>query len=372
MKKLCCLVFLLFLLAALPLIAQADGKCGDNLHWTYDAGAQQLTITGTGPMYDYTDSDDSPFPKGALYRVFICSGSTSIGALAFADRRVTTVSIPNTVKRIGQQAFSRCWDLTQADLPDSVTEAGIFAFNACTALKTVRLSKKLREIPDGMFLGCNKIESVAMPDSITAVGTHAFYGCSSLSQVSFSQKLQTIGDGAFARCKLTYVHLHGAVTTIGNLAFSENANLYAAIIPKDAWLFTDVFDGCTAVRIVSGWGGSVQAYADSCANLTFLLDPDLTDFDFTLPAGIDSLYNEAFAGGAARGCVCLGESVQTVSGGAFRDCTGLELVYIGNSGVWISDYAFSGCSGITLCGGETVRDYCTAHGFDYVPEAPKG
>ena len=55
-KRFLVLILLLLLVAALPVAANAatrSGACGDNLTWTLDDSGV-LTISGTGPMLDYS------------------------------------------------------------------------------------------------------------------------------------------------------------------------------------------------------------------------------------------------------------------------------------------------------------------------------
>ncbi len=60
------------------------GTCGDFLTWSYDEESKTLSITGTGEMYDYTDSD-SPWEtlESEIENVYISRGVTSIGDNAF-------------------------------------------------------------------------------------------------------------------------------------------------------------------------------------------------------------------------------------------------------------------------------------------------
>ena len=63
----------------------ASGSCGDNVTYTLD-DTGKLTISGTGPMYDYKSygSNLSPFYSNEIIKsVVINSGVTSIGEYAF-------------------------------------------------------------------------------------------------------------------------------------------------------------------------------------------------------------------------------------------------------------------------------------------------
>jgi hypothetical protein len=56
---------------------------------------------------------------------------TSIGGWAFANSRGVRVTIPETVVRIGEQAFSDSNALTGVIIPGTVTSIGENAFHEC-------------------------------------------------------------------------------------------------------------------------------------------------------------------------------------------------------------------------------------------------
>ena len=70
------------------------GKCGTNLSWALNTSTGQLSITGTGDMYDFNSQPWTDF------------GST-----------ITTVNISSGVTSIGNNAFSSCTGLTSISIP---------------------------------------------------------------------------------------------------------------------------------------------------------------------------------------------------------------------------------------------------------------
>ena len=89
------------------------GKCGEDLFWSVtDEG--ELSITGTGDMYNYDSSlgKYTPWRQYKINKVSVAEGVTGIGNYAFAGLYyVDTVTLPNSVERIGNMCFYRCRSL---------------------------------------------------------------------------------------------------------------------------------------------------------------------------------------------------------------------------------------------------------------------
>ena len=79
----------------------------------------------------------SLLPRGVT-SITLPDGLTSIGDDAFLNcRSLTSVTIPHSVTSIGNSAFNGCTSLTSVTIPDSVTSIGINAFQSCTSLKDI-------------------------------------------------------------------------------------------------------------------------------------------------------------------------------------------------------------------------------------------
>lgn len=88
---------------------------------------------------------------------------------------LTSITLPTTVKVIGDGAFDGCTGLTVAELPEGTTMVGFSVFYECTGLRTVKL-----------------------PSTITSIGFEAFAGCPSItSVVSLSTTAPMLSESAF-------------------------------------------------------------------------------------------------------------------------------------------------------------------------------
>jgi hypothetical protein len=98
---------------------------------------------------------------------------------------LTSVTIPDSVTSIGEEAFYGCSRLTSITIPDSVTSIGKDAFAICQSLTSVTIGNGVTSISKAAFWWCENLTSVTIPDSVTSIGDGAFYGCDSLSTVYY-------------------------------------------------------------------------------------------------------------------------------------------------------------------------------------------
>ena len=134
------------------------GSCGDSLTYTVENGI--LWIQGTGDMYDC--KEDSSYRKPSwdpflFTQIVIESGVTSIGdyAYAFAHANgcpLTSVQLPDTLKRIGESAFSGCNNLAELVLPEGLTTIGDGAFSGdCNAIRELNIPRSVTSIGRGVW-----------------------------------------------------------------------------------------------------------------------------------------------------------------------------------------------------------------------------
>ena len=111
---------------------------------------------------------------------------TTIGHAAFFNSAVTSVTIPDSVTSISDDAFVNCPQLTNISIPNSVTYIGFSAFNSCTSLKSITLPSSLSTIQSYAFCNCGNLETIRIPVSVTSIGNCAFDDCPSLMTVTYS------------------------------------------------------------------------------------------------------------------------------------------------------------------------------------------
>ena len=350
MKKISGILVVLALLIVcavlLPTKAQAakvtqSGTCGSNLTWTLD-NAGTLTISGTGPMTDYTfDSyvtnlTNPPWKNTAasIKNVMIENGVSCIGMSAFEGcTGLTSITIPDSVTSISSYAFYGCTGLTSITIGNGVTSISISAFSGCTSLTSVNITdiaawckiafnnKTSNPLyyAHNLYLNGNLITELVIPDSVTSIGSYAFEGCTGLTSITIPDSVTNIGSYAFEGCTgLTSITIPDSVTSIGGAAFEGCTSLTSVTIP----------DSVTSI------GAYVFQDCDSLASIT-------------IPDSVTSIGKRAFYNCTSLTSITIPDSVTSIGDYAFYGCTGLTCITIGSGVTSIGNYAFKNCTSLT-------------------------
>ena len=125
---------------------------------------------------------------------------TSLGekAFYFMDSIFTSVTIPNSVTSIGNNAFA--WDsgLISVEIPDSVTNIGNNAFDSCSSLSSITIPNSVTNIGSYAFAYCYSLTSVTIGSGVTSIGNRAFNNNSGLTSVTIETVTPpTLGSDAF-------------------------------------------------------------------------------------------------------------------------------------------------------------------------------
>ena len=113
---------------------------GEGVRWWLSEDRTALTVSGVGPMADWTGEGEAPwhFAAGAVRRLVVEPGVTALGAYAFAGcQMLEEAELPEGLRFIGAKAFSGCSRLRALRLPASLEAVDMKAFRGCGALSDI-------------------------------------------------------------------------------------------------------------------------------------------------------------------------------------------------------------------------------------------
>jgi len=162
------------------------------------SGSDKLSVKGSALIED--GRLVSAAPKGTTGKFTIPSTVTEIESYAFYGiEAMNSVSIPYSVKKIGNFAFSKS-GLNTVKLPEALETIGKSVFESCGALSSVSFTAAKTNIPVRFAAESPSLKTVTTVNPILSVDESAFKNCSSLSSLPFSGSTVMDADSIFFGC----------------------------------------------------------------------------------------------------------------------------------------------------------------------------
>ena len=158
-----------------------------------------------------------------------------------ADENIEVANILSSVEHKGKTypvTTIGYWDKNRWKLSRSES-----AFRECKKLTSVSIPNSIVVIRPNAFAQCFKLTNVNIPNSVTTIGYQAFFNCG-LKELSIPNSVTSIGEGAFFLCPLQTV-----------IVPDNSPGIY-----KDSGYFTGSFSGCKSIKEVRCQNGSFPTY----------------------------------------------------------------------------------------------------------------
>ena len=380
-------LLLSFSLGCTPVPVRAAGmggyRCGDNLTCSFDHNTGELTINGTGEMWDYGYYDSwgywdeeyggfvryddpgsfysdkgCPAPPWAacsdeIKTVIIDEGVTTVGKNAFANCfELTAVKLPDTMTEIREAAFMSDFILSEINFPDGLVRIGGSAFSD-TALTELKIPNSVRIIDSCAFYECTSLRSVELHEGIEVIGDYCFAGCSELEEINFPSTITSVGEGLL---QFAYLWLEKQLLINSDFIMLNDDYLYRyfgkdedVVIPDNVRKISKDCFGETLVRFYEDENG--YRFTDETGK--YLTDeyglPVTDDYGNPIEAGdIDptkfTYHYETWAEKRSDiRSVTLPDSITELPAELFQFHYGLEHVHIGSAVTEIPDYFCFSC-----------------------------
>lgn len=225
----------------------------------FNVGVTSFNVDAANPNYSsedgvlYSKSKDAlvayPMKKpGASFTVPASVKTISRGAFG-CNEYLQTINL-NAVTTLQESAIQNAEALKTIEIPDSVTQAGDFAFYGCTALQSVKFGKGLKSTSYMMFRECRSLKDIDF-GGLEEIYALTFADCTSLEKVTLEQNITEIGNASFGNCEKLVSFTAPSVTEIPFQSFLNDNSLTAIDFPKVEKIYRTAFYGCRSLKTVN-------------------------------------------------------------------------------------------------------------------------
>lgn len=282
----------------------------------------------------------------------IADGITEIGDYAFSGRNIATLSLPNSVRKIGTYAFENT-PLEIANI-NHATVISDGAFKNCTLLSQVIISTNstMTEIGADAFNSCSSLTRFTVPQTVKTIGDRAFANCSSLTNFGFAQNtvIEHIGELALMSCAISSFYLPSTVTYVGEGVLADCSNLTSIRVGEENTIYTDknsniIVDVQNKILLAS-CSTSTNIFNDITVIANYALYGVENDnlVNIELPETITNIGEKSFFNTSIQS-IKIPKSMLSIANQAFEGCENLKVVTIDSIEVFknIEEQNSQGC-----------------------------
>lgn len=251
---------------------------------------------------------------------------------AFANcEKLTKITLPNTLEKIGKFAFYNCKKLEEVILDKCINldEIGKSAFQNCIELKEIKVPYNVKEIKAWTFARCSKLKSVELKDGITEISHQAFAYCYNITKFSIMAANVKFGHEVFYN-----IENHTGYNL--NRTFKIPFNCKDKYVIAKASGFTIVESGDISIQNINYKLDKEKKTATVVKNKEFI---GFANIPSTIYIGNDKYKVEKIAENAFNECgdlttVAIPESITEdgIGIGAFAKCPKLNYFEVANTG----------------------------------------
>ena len=316
-----------------------------------------------------TEIGEEAFARNIKLSSITFTGQKVIGKGAFTDcPSITSLTLPNSLETIGDQAFKNNTGITSVSFGTGLKNIESEAFYGCSALTAARMPEMLETIKASAFENCVKLTYVFLGSNLKSLGNRAFFNNKVLTEIEIPGTTTNIGSQTFENCtNLSLATLNNGIKNIGGYCFKDCESLVTISIPSTVDSVRDnTFDGCTSLSTLTFAAGENELYIPYFShsplktlrigrNLKYAFGEDASPFkDKTTLTRVaftgnfvTNLYNNLFDGCTGITSISLPETLQSINGYAFRNCSKLSEIVVPEGVTTVGEHCFENCTSLT-------------------------
>lgn len=250
------------------------------------------------------------------------------------NRKITKVTLPATLKSLGDKVFYKCDSLADINYTDTeIRRIGAECFGFCTLFTEVTITDKIVEVGDKAFIECYNATALNLGSSLEIIGNNSFDYLLGITAVTLPDSVKSIGDGAFNRCRaLETVNFGANITFVGINAFTETAWINSV---SSLGEFAVIGDG---VLISYNGKAADVTIPSNVKHISCAFYENSSIQNVTIPEGVLSITSKAFAKSKNLVKVTIPASVTFIANYVFQDCSS-NLIIACPAGSYAATYA---------------------------------
>ena len=337
-------------------IGKSVAEIGDNA-FRNCTSLTSIVVDAENPTYDSRNNCNAIIETKS--KTLICGKDTTIipegivriGYAAFDGCNFTSITIPNSVRKIEEIALNNCTKLASVVIPQGVTSIGAAAFGNCESLTSVTIPDALTHIAESAFENCKSLISITIPNGVTTIGKEAFSGCSCLTSISIPDSVTKIEERAFAGCQsLTSVKIGKSVAEIGDNAFRNCTSLTSIVVNAENTTY-DSRNNCNAIIETKSktliYGRDTAIIPEGIVRIGYAAFEGCNFTSITIPNSVLKIEKIAFYNCTELNSVIIPQGVTSIDASAFCNCESLISVNIPDTLTYIAECAFKNCKSLT-------------------------
>lgn len=253
-----------------------------------------------------------------------------IGEEAFAGNEfVTEIKLPSSVEKISYRAFADCSSLEKVTTSDSIITIESGAFSNCISLKEFTIGPNCRDLGYGVFAGCDSLSKllvseynttfmykdgllyddecktlycvlkganltkVSLPRTVENIMPYAFWGCDTIESIGLSEYIDYLEDYSLANLQnLESIIIPYSVEGIGLKTFADCIRLKDVTIhPTVKTIHESAFDGCVRLNIIAEPGSTAYKFYENMSSQPIIEEEyeDVEDIIYNIHDDIESI-----------------------------------------------------------------------------------
>lgn len=276
-----------------------------------------------------------------LNEINLPNGLEEIQDLAFNNcEKIISVFLPASIENLGIGIFNDCINLKSFEIDmlnkNFVIEDGvIFNIDRTAIITTIpslikssyRIPDSVKKINDNAFFNCKELITIYLSEYLTEIGNYAFNKCTSLIHIIPRNRIATLSNGCFSNTSIDRFTIPASVSKIGIAPFAACHKLSKIDVEPENLLFKSI-DGVlfskNGTTLINYPTGSIKK-------------------NYSTPNSTEEISNGAFKGSKHIQQITISSKINCINNSAFSECPALCSVWLPNNIYDIQEFAFEGC-----------------------------